>query len=605
MRSNCTYAIDVETYKRGEDNYYYPTLDTSSFVVGGVYSEKGYKEFRKREDMVGDIVDKIEKNRKERRVSFFYGHFINYDFYSIFESMIEESMVVKVKEGYGIKISCLNPFIATYGRLNKDLNLETREAYFIDSYSIFKSSLKELGEKLGLEKLELKQKIKKIDELSEYLERDCKIVYQLIIDLKLFLRSLGMNPKRILTAGNLAITCFLTYARKNNLHWIFSSGGTTFKSKMNKEVRKAFRGARIECFRNGAFKDVLKIDVRSLYPFIMKNMDFPKLNKEIIVRGDFTENYLDYIGVINCIVKVPEGLDYNYLPIRYNGTSYFPGDKILEGTWTTLEIREAIKLGYKVIKYKWGVFYKTASQNPLNGFINMLWETRKNTTSEIENMICKIIMNSLYGKFSQMRDSVDYIKVRRGDAEKVMRDERYIWEVIDSKGSYYILSKKEKNSIGKEPRYANAMISIWITALARDYMYKEMKKVPIEKMIYISTDCLMIRENIEEARKLGLNIGEELGQFKIEGTGDLIMIGENRYKFGEDIKIGGTKKENRTLENLQGKKFKMKKMVTLGEIISGRRKEKLGSFYIEEKSISSRIKKDAMLPKLIIDDKEK
>ena len=69
---------------------------------------------------------------------------------------------------------------------------------------------------------------------------------------------------------------------------------------------------------------------------------------------------------MECEIEVPEDLKLGYLPVRFRGKLYFPeGKRILKGTWTTLEIRRALSLGYKLIKIEWVCLYPVAKNNVL------------------------------------------------------------------------------------------------------------------------------------------------------------------------------------------------------------------------------------------------
>lgn len=107
------------------------------------------------------------------------------------------------------------------------------------------------------------------------------------------------------------------------------------------------------------------IDYTSLYPYIQKYGIYPIGHPEII-----TENIdygTSYFGIIKCRILPPRGLYIPVLPLRVNNKLLFPlcgtcaseqssrcdhneQERMLEGTWCTLETDEALKHGYKMVK---------------------------------------------------------------------------------------------------------------------------------------------------------------------------------------------------------------------------------------------------------------
>jgi len=56
---------------------------------------------------------------------------------------------------------------------------------------------------------------------------------------------------------------------------------------------------------------------------------------------------LGLIGFFKCEVKAPEGLNLPVLPIKHNGKLTFPLGTFT-GTWATVELAEAINIGYEL-----------------------------------------------------------------------------------------------------------------------------------------------------------------------------------------------------------------------------------------------------------------
>jgi hypothetical protein len=237
--------------------------------------------------------------------------------------------------------------------------------------------------------------------------------------------------------------------------------------------REAFYGGRTETFdtnRQTQNDEKIKyVDVTSLYPYVMKLEPYP-IGHPITI----TENFKDineYFGIIKLKILAPRGLRMPILPDRSTGQLVFSlcfsctkekqkicnhseNDRAFTGTWTTVEIKEAIKQGYKVLKIYEVLHYKETSQNDpitrtggifttyINLFLKMKTEASgypNGCTTEIlkdkyindfllvegilldktniklnEGMraIAKLMLNSFWGRFGMQSNKKQYKLIR-------------------------------------------------------------------------------------------------------------------------------------------------------------------------------------------------
>ena len=106
-------------------------------------------------------------------------------------------------------------------------------------------------------------------------------------------------------------------------------------------------------------------DFTSLYPYVQKYCDYPIGLPEIITEN--IQSIENYYGIVKCRILPPRNLYFPVLPMKLKGKLFFTlcqkcvteniskcehndSERCLEGTWVSLEIMEAIRQGYKVIK---------------------------------------------------------------------------------------------------------------------------------------------------------------------------------------------------------------------------------------------------------------
>jgi hypothetical protein len=98
-------------------------------------------------------------------------------------------------------------------------------------------------------------------------------------------------------------------------------------------------------------------DVTSLYPFVQKTLDFPIQHPEIY-RGDSCRhaNVRDVFGLIKCKILPPTDLLFPVLLCatcvierQQEQCTHDDNQRVLYGTWTSVEVQKAIQIGYKVL----------------------------------------------------------------------------------------------------------------------------------------------------------------------------------------------------------------------------------------------------------------
>jgi len=110
------------------------------------------------------------------------------------------------------------------------------------------------------------------------------------------------------------------------------------------------------------------IDICSLYPWSNKYGEFLVGHPEVILENfkPINKRSKPYNGLIKCAILAPKNLLHPLLPYRSKGKMMVPlcakcadarkktpchhsdEERILIGTWVTLEIYKALELGYKV-----------------------------------------------------------------------------------------------------------------------------------------------------------------------------------------------------------------------------------------------------------------
>ncbi|MFH1326998.1 MAG: DNA polymerase [archaeon] len=565
-------ALDCETYKYDkEKKVYRPILNAKEFVLGCILVDKRKTPlwFTKPDEMFDWLVKFVKQKKKEGHNVFIYGHKHSYDLYAYAQNNLQRTDIIDLKVN--------EPLFA----------ILDETGFLLDTRSFFKSKLEDVGKLIGLPKGEMPLEVKSIEELKPYLLRDVEIVLESMKLIRDKINKLGVRPKKMLTAGQLAMTFFKTWCRKKLYNGTPYSSylyirGTIHRSRFHSFIRRALRGARNECFKSGVFKNITAIDINSLYPYVMAyEMRMPDLLSERFIKDpeEFfpREEILEKIGVAKATVIFPK-TKLGYLPVRYKRGIYFPQSTEITGYWTTFELRRALEEGYKIKKIHDAVVYRDLPFNPFKGFIGELYDLRKESDPVFGHVV-KLLMNSLAGKFSQYRYEKERSICHR-EEEKNLEGKGF--KIETDYGEDYMMVK---NLGRKIPKFAHPMITILVNAYARDVLYRNLKKIADENfddLLYCDTDsCFFTGDHLHK-----FEIGNELGQFKIEHqnkTGEFVR--EKIYRIidkeGTEIKTvyAGITNRELTKEQLWGKEtIQNRRMYSLNQGYRTGHFDKVGTF---------------------------
>jgi len=287
------------------------------------------------------------------------------------------------------------------------------------------------------------------------------------------------------------------------------------------------------------------VDVTSLYSDQMK---FPKYPRGFPIR--ITENFQDiskYFGLVKLKILAPRGLRMPVLPDRSTGQLVFSlcskctilkqkecdhceNDRAFTGTWTTVEVMEAINQGYKVIQIYEVVHYEETEQydpttktgglftSYINKFLKMKTEASgypSGITTQVlkdkyisdyllvegiqldkENIklnegmraIAKLMLNSFWGRFGMQTNKSQY-KFIRSTAEwfALINDTRYIVTDVDFTHNKYLqVYYEEKNQYFEPCADVNVVIACFVCAYGRLKMLNELTKIG-ERVLYMDT----------------------------------------------------------------------------------------------------------------------
>lgn len=344
------------------------------------------------------------------------------------------------------------------------------------------SSVKSLGKMINLEKIE-------VDDFNNvhYCQRDTEIVYWALVKFKNALDRLNIDLKN--TAAGTGFSALLqTYPALS--YNVFSEEDHEF-------LKQGYYGGRTEVFNTAKQKgEIYGYDITSSYPNVMTRIPLMNSFNRYYTKKPKLEKYE---GMIDCIVECPNTINIPYLPVRIDDKLCFPGG-IFQGVWTYFEIREALKLGYKLIKVNKALEFKQRHNFTLKNFVDKIFEVRKKAQESKDDVLqyaCKIILNASYGKFALGNEKTELIPFN--ELWKISGD--FKSEVFPN--NQVIVKRKTKYNPS-----TNYLTASYITAYGRHDLYNYIMLCSTENRIplYCDTDSIFFKGkklNISQDKKLG------------------------------------------------------------------------------------------------------
>ncbi|MBW2560132.1 MAG: hypothetical protein JRE40_04660 [Deltaproteobacteria bacterium] len=344
-----------------------------------------------------DCLDFLTRFRRRHELNFFWN--IDYDLFAVLKFLGRSERRQLWELGWLGDNRCRLKWIP---HKKFSIRVNNNSFCFYDLYQYFAMSLDRAAERyLGKRKLEMDPERlndrRWVREHWRLVEAYCRRDASLTAELGYYLRSL-MGAKDIdfskpVSPANVAQRYFLQHNRipafrRNDVQrWAFAS----------------YAGGRFEVFKRGHFPDLYVYDINAAYPYeISRLLDITRGTWAYSRRVPDNAEY----GFIRVGVSVSD--DYvDPLPVNFKGVRVFP-DLRDDERIITLDELQFIRDHYDVdLKIRGGIFFFPSERVELFPNLGELYRERERLKAEGNDLywVLKIIMNSLYGKFIELRRS--------------------------------------------------------------------------------------------------------------------------------------------------------------------------------------------------------
>jgi DNA polymerase type B, organellar and viral len=397
------------------------------------------------------------------------------------------------------------------------------------------------------------------DEAIKYCKLDCQCLHEILIKFnELIFKQFNVNISYSLTLPALAMRIYKSqFMPKDTIYQLLG--------EVEANIRQSYTGGavdvfiphnRVENFFNKVMNKLFYYDVNSLYPFIMANTPMP-VGKPVFFEGDIRSVEPKAFGFFYCKITSPDYLEHPILQRRIKtseGLRTIAGLGSWNGWIFSGELDNAVRFGYtfEIIKgyqFEKGFIFKD--------YVNKMYELRLHyTKGHPMNLIAKLLMNSLYGKFGMKLESTriemfdtsnetdneifnDMLEVYGETIQDYIQIDSHFLTVRQST-LHYKYNEDEDMFHGLD---VNIGIASAITAGGRMWI-SQLKNNSNFNLYYSDTDSAVIDQPLPD-----FMVGKDLGQLKLEHTIErAVFLAPKVYGFinsesEEIIKVKGVVKE--------------------------------------------------------------
>ena len=428
--------------------------------------------------------------------------------------------------GYKLRFFHNNGTSAIISVVNKNKSI-----IFLDSMNWFTESLVETGKRIGIPKMQIDFDTCTDVELSKYCRNDVLIEFE---NFRTFIRFLEENTisRLCYTKASTAMAAYLL--RHYHTPIYIHNNAEAIRLE-----RESYKGGRCECFYLGdlGYENYYILDVNSLYPFVMRNNNYPVRYKAI--QHNVSLRQFEILCSGNALIaNVEIETDEPVYAIKDKRT-IFPIGKF-ETTLCTPELKYALEHGHikKVLDV---VTYEQASI--FTSYVDTMYRLRQDfkakAVKEYE-VLCKYLLNSLYGKFGQKAENWVKIGQASGEPDRVI----IVLDTVNNKRYClrFLLGEVFKLESYGEAFNSFPAISAHVTAYGRMYLYQLMQLAGTGNYFYCDTDSLIVNQE-GLCNLIHLLSETDLGKLKVEERfTHLVIRGLKDYETESKKVIKGVRK---------------------------------------------------------------
>ncbi|MBV6340338.1 DNA polymerase [Candidatus Magnetobacterium casense] len=462
---------------------------TTPYIVGYYHKQHGFKTYTGLDCIHQFMQDLLQRHHREEIIYAHNGG--KFDFSFLLQQMMNKDYRKKYTadltrtQGRVIELRINRIEWADNGPGKKKTPVYHTILRFRDSMSLLPFSLKKLTDSFDVEhpkgevdhtKITPKNWQEYLPEIIPYLKHDCLGLHEVLTKYQNYCyNKWHISIKEAITTASMAMRIYRRNYQKLALPQYLPYEDV---------IRLSYVGGRTEIFQH--YLDTpggYYYDVNSLYPSVMHNNPYPVGYPVKTYGFDIHKNF----GICQATIDIPKTLDIPPLPFKHIVNKQmkltFPVGRI-KGWFCTPELLMAEKYGCKV-DVDFGLDFQ--KDYIFKGYVEDLYAIKEKPRDNVEKVVTKLKLNSLYGKYGQRREK-----------EQFMFNPKDIIGLtpLTLDDSIPLYSKK----VQSKSKHILPAIASFVTSYARCTLYELMQD---SDPYYCDTDSIITRKKLPISKALG------------------------------------------------------------------------------------------------------
>ena len=424
-----------------------------------------------------------------------------------------------------------------------------------DTLNWWRSSLADIGKWSGVEKMPFPGLGAEQEELFQYCENDVKICEAAVCKLISWVEQHDLGMFRYTAPGQ----AYSAFRHRFMSHKIWPHDNDRLKQL----ERSGYFGGQYLLFKMGLIRGpVYQFDVNGLYASCMKDNCFP-VDLERFRRGVKMYDREPSINLARAVATVQVDTDQLIPRRRQSGqVEYATGEFV-----TTLYGPELVRLHQLGHIKRWGAYALYKVQPIFTEYIEFFWQLRQRYLEEgdkISGEMCKMFLNSLYGKWAQRSSRWKHFPDVTLECLWGMHTRRDYSD--NSLAIYRAISGEAFRKMPPAEKKDNfPAISGFICSFAREHMRKLREIAGPKNIYYQAVDSIAVNEQGRANLLLDGQLKEtELGKLKLQCTGETaIFRAPSQYQIGSKQVMSGKKLTARELPDGSFEQLEFEKLNTI------------------------------------------
>lgn len=441
------------------------------------------------------------KAKKDNRYRTIYAHNGGgWDWLSFIEWIIKgnhEQTFTTIENG--------NRIIAVTVPVSPKLTIRLTDSVYLLASSLDAAALKYTGKgKVKLEHLPEWYWDNDRETYWRYVYADTELLYETLSAFSSLIYTRIAPVNRLgLTLPSTAMRCFTTRFLKSDIT-------IPTNEKVKRMLREAYTGGRVEVFRSGHYDSVSVYDFNSLYPSVMRNTPVPTTGNVVFTKD--IPSLLNNPSVSR--IRFLQRDQTKYPLLLKNGMGTYGG----EGVYFGNELSRLLHNANGDITVIEG-FYFPESAVVFEDYVNTLYTLRMEDKEGALGNACKLLLNSLYGKFGQQPERTRTMRIDAEQAYTLIQNGIKLETINEEYGIYRISESKSVN-------FEHVGIAGTITSEARSRLWESFDS----GTVYCDTD------SIHTTTKHNHHTSSNIGDLKLEFNGEAVYVGKKLYALRDSKK---------------------------------------------------------------------